>query len=122
MKRWLFYIMIPVMLLQSNASLFIITSFYYNHNYIQKYLCIQRDIANNSCQGQCYLMQKVQQQQEQEQESLKVNLQEAFMFQNRSFDFKRPTTVTRDLAAYSLYRSKLHPQELNNTNFRPPIV
>ncbi|QBR13045.1 hypothetical protein [Sphingobacterium sp. CZ-2] len=122
MKKWLIYLLIPVMLLQSNSTLLICTSFYYNQNYIEKYLCIQRNMENNNCHGQCYLAKKLKAQQEHEQENFKVNLQESISMFELVFSLQRPISAEIDEQPYNLFASNLHPKLLVGGLFRPPLV
>ena len=121
MKTWLLYMLIPIMLLQCNMTLIICTSFYYNQNYIEKYLCVQRSMENNTCHGTCYLMQKLKNQQEKEQQNFKVNLQEGMVVIQHLFSFKLLTINTPNFTDYSLYSSKLPPREYTYLLDRPPL-
>lgn len=122
MNRFLLYIMIPIMLLQSNMTLLISASFYYNQNYIEKYLCIQRNMENNSCHGQCYLMQKLKDQQEKEQQNFKVHFHEASTVDAVEFCFENPQTTILLPHDYPLYQSSLNPKDHIGTLFHPPLV
>lgn len=122
MKKWILYLLIPVMLLQSNTTFLICTSFYYNQNYIEKYLCVQRSMANNNCHGQCYLAKKLKAQQEHEQENFKVNLQESSPIESYRFCFDRPLSTEFPKTDYSLYNSNLFPKDEIGALFRPPLV
>lgn len=122
MKTLLLYLLIPIMLLQSNMTLLISASFYYNQNYIEKYLCIQRDMENNSCHGQCYLAKKLKAQQEQEQQSFKMNLHEACALQIFTFSFQLPTYGELSSADYALFKSRLNPKDFPIGLLRPPLV
>lgn len=122
MKTWLLYLLIPVMLIQSNATLMICTSFYYNQNYIEKYLCVQRQMANNNCHGQCYLAKKLKAQQEHEQENFKVNFQECSFISQMEFDLTCPISTEVPTIPYNLFSSKLNPKDLIGSLFHPPLV
>ena len=113
--------MIPIMLLQSNMTLLICTSFYYNQNYIEKYLCVQRSMKNNSCHGQCYLMKKIKAQQENEQENFKVHFHEALAIDPAPVQSLLPITVSLKKEIYNLYTSNLYPQDYLFQVFQPPI-
>ena len=121
MKSVLLYLLIPIMLLQSNMTLLICTSFYYNQNYIEKYYCVQRSMLNNSCHGQCYLMKKLKSQQEREQENFKVHFHEADIKLPVYYEIKNPNLGNTITVVYSLYKSTLHPILFNNNIFHPPI-
>lgn len=115
------YMLIPIMLFQSNMALIISVSFYHNQTFIAKYLCVQRSINNNSCQGQCYLMRKIQAQQEQEQANFKVNLQEALLIQAQQNTLASPILPALQKADYLPFRNKLFPKEPIQSLFRPPL-
>lgn len=110
------------MLVQSNMTLLICSSFYYNQEFIAKNLCEQRLVANNSCHGQCVLMKKIRAAKEKEQDSQKVNLQEAFVFEQQQQDLQRPLATTDILLNYALFRSNLFPRQVFNNLFRPPLA
>ena len=122
MKRLLLYLMIPIMLLQSNMTLLISASFYYNQNYIEKYLCIQRNMENNSCHGQCYLAKKLKAQQEQEQQNFKLNFHEAFTQQDFVFSFQSPVYPKLIQLDYALFQSNMNPKDISTNLLRPPLV
>ncbi|MVZ65063.1 hypothetical protein GQF61_04310 [Sphingobacterium sp. DK4209] len=103
-------------------TLLISASFYYNQNYIEKYLCIQRDMENNSCHGQCYLAKKLKAQQEQEQQNFKMNLHEACTLQIFSFSFKSPTYSELNSSDYAIFKSNLNPKDISIGLLRPPLV
>lgn len=120
MKRWLIYILLPIMLLQSNMTLVICTSFYYNQNFIEKYLCVQRNMQNNTCHGQCYLMKKLKNQQEKEQKNFKINLHESFIISAEYFCFDITETlfITKK---YNLYSDPFQPKDFIQSVDRPPL-
>lgn len=109
------------MLLQCNMTLVICTSFYYNQNFIEKYLCVQRSIENNTCHGQCYLMKKLKIQQEKEQQNFKINLQESIAVNPTVLSFNSSPLAGVIEITYSLYTSKLNPREFIYSVDRPPL-
>ena len=110
------------MLLQCNMTLVICTSFYYNQNYIEKYLCVQRNMENNKCQGQCFLMKKLKNQQENEQQNFKVNFQESLAVNPNLFssDIYLSTPILKKV--YGLFTSNLNPRDFIYTLDRPPLI
>lgn len=122
MKLWLTYLLIPVMLIQCNMTLVICTSFYYNQKYIEKYLCVQRSMKNNTCHGQCYLMKKLKKQQDNEQRNFKVNFQEGATVTPMLYSFEITTAKSSSIKVYSLYRSKLLPKDYSYSIDRPPLL
>jgi len=110
------------MLLQSNMTIVICTSFYYNQNYIEKYLCIQRDMKNNNCHGQCYLMKKIKEKQENEQKNFKVHFHEATIVTAYSTDLAPVKPITISKTTYPIYQVDLRNDKYINAIFRPPIL
>ncbi len=110
------------MLFQSNMTLIITTSFYYNQNYIEKYLCIQRNMQNNMCHGHCYLAKKLRQQQEKEQEAIKLNFHESFQININFIEFNIPEAPIYSNQIFNLFRSNLFSQEIIEKLYRPPVV
>ncbi|MCA5003659.1 hypothetical protein [Sphingobacterium bovistauri] len=102
-------------------TLVISTSFYYNQNYIEKYLCVQRSMQNNTCHGQCYLMQKLKKQQEKEQQSFKINFQEGIAVQHQLFSFDINLAVQKSTPQYNLYSTNLNPRDYSFNLYHPPV-
>jgi len=121
MKTWLLYILIPIMLIQCNMTLVICTSFYYNQNYIEKYLCVQRSIENNTCQGQCFLMKKLKNQQEKEQQNFKINLQESLAVNPHLFSSETLISTPIVKSVYGIFSSKMNPRDFIYALDRPPL-
>lgn len=122
MNKIILYFLIPIMLLQSNMTLLITTSFYYNQNYIEKYLCVQRKMEHNNCHGQCYLAKKLKQQQEKEQQSFKVNLHEAVNSAIVIFNFLRPWAIIVYQIEFNLFEPNFYQLKFANKVFRPPLA
>lgn len=114
--------MIPIMLLQTNMTIVICTSFYYNQNYIEKYLCIQRDMKVNNCHGQCYLMKKLKDKQENEQKNFKVIFHEATVTLADIIELPSVITIPLDRLSFSDYKSEMNPSDFNKSIFRPPVL
>lgn len=51
---------------QSLGTLKVYLAFELNHDYIAEALCIQKDVENNDCQGNCYLMKSLDENKERE--------------------------------------------------------
>lgn len=114
--------MIPIMLLQSNMTIVIVTSFYYNQNFIEKYLCVQRNMQNNTCHGQCYLMKKIKDKQENEQQNFKVNFHEANIVNAFSIEIPTIAIIPFDKITYPAYQTDMVPSDYYASVFRPPVV
>lgn len=109
------------MLLQCNMTLVICTSFYYNQNFIEKYICVQRASKNNTCHGQCFLMKKLKNQQEKEQQNFKVHFHEALAVNPIISFIDQPIINEIQTDTFGLYKSNLVPKEYINSIFRPPL-
>lgn len=57
------------MLLQQFSKLFVMAGFELKRDYIARNLCVKRNIANNTCKGNCHLKKKLAEEQEKQQES-----------------------------------------------------
>lgn len=79
-------------------------------------------MENNTCHGQCYLMQKLKNQQEKEQQSFKVNFQEGLAVVYTMFSFDLPMYNNQDGIVYNLFSSNLFPREYIFLLDRPPLI
>lgn len=81
MKSLVVTLLIPVVLLQSCAGLFMMTAFYANRSFIAKNLCENRNNELASvCGGQCVLMKKLKKQQDNENKHPELKLKELQLF------------------------------------------
>ena len=84
---------------------------------------MQRSMENNTCHGQCYLMQKLKTQQENEQQNFKINFQEGLAVDHHLFSFEwfifNPIS---EVAEYSMYTSTLNPRDYIYSLDRPPVL
>lgn len=77
MKRFAIILLIPIVLLQTCAGLFIMTAFYANQAYIAKNLCINRNTKMAPlCSGRCILVKELKKEQEQEKKSPETKIKD----------------------------------------------
>lgn len=55
MKKFFIILLSSILLLPSFGAFFVLAKFKINQDEISKTICIQRKVANNSCQGHCAL-------------------------------------------------------------------
>lgn len=67
MKSFLSISIAILIVFQSFGRFWIVMCFEYNQEYIAQNLCIQKEILNNSCQGHCQLIQKLNEAEQNEQ-------------------------------------------------------
>lgn len=112
------------MLSQGFFSLWTIAGFYANQTFIAENLCVQKDIEENDCQGQCMLMDKLDKAQENEEKNVSHLVKEIHLFV-QNFDLPQIKEV-RDIAELSstviFYYRTTHSKDFSDTVFRPPIV
>lgn len=61
--------MIAGLLLQQYSKLFVMAGFELKRDEIAKTICVKRNVANNTCKGNCHLKKKLAEEQEKQQES-----------------------------------------------------
>ncbi len=122
-KRIVFILLIPIVLLQSFATLWISVGFYANRDLIAKTRCENRFTLNNSCLGQCVLMKKLKEQEEKERQQPDIKFKEALLFNQHLgvVNLLRPSTDRRT-EPQSLYRESLHVHTFFASIFRPPAA
>jgi hypothetical protein len=85
-------------------------------------LCVQRDMENNTCQGQCFLMKKLKNQQEKEQQNFKINFQESLAVNPHLFLSDIVVSVPIQKKVYGSFTSNLNPRDFIYTLDRPPLL
>lgn len=69
-----------VLIISSMSSSLVHLSFAINQGYIAKKLCVDRDVDDSSCNGKCYLKQKINKEEEKKEDPVKN-------MNNREFNF-----------------------------------
>ncbi|MGK9123835.1 hypothetical protein M1D52_06930 [Olivibacter sp. SA151] len=123
LKRLAIIFLIPIVLLQSCAGLFIMTAFYANRSYIANNLCENRNTAMApSCAGTCLLMKKLKKERERENKNPELKLKD-FQVLTAPIDFrtvKHPvTTVKKETFIYG--GNLLYQPPVLGSIFHPPL-
>ena len=103
--KYLFVILVGVgIFLQSFSKMIILVNFQINKDYISKNLCVQKEVKNNCCKGNCHLKKQLQEEEKKEQSpasSLKdVKEFQMFCQNNSSFQFQSSLLLERDFTPF----------------------
>ncbi len=122
-RRAFTYLLVPILLLQSSAGLFIMTAFYANRSYIAQNLCENR--SNEfaaSCAGQCVLMKKLKKQQEKEQKLPDLKVKEVQLIGQQISNLSiLPEFIMELPRPVSLYREEAAQDPDLTPIFHPPL-
>lgn len=123
MKRYLLVFLSSLMLCQGSAALWISAAFFANQNYIAKTSCRLKEQENNSCQGKCVLMQKLQEQEEKKQQQSKFEFKSILLFLNgKSAVPELSNQISLLNRALKIPSSEDYPWKgFSSRIFRPPI-
>ncbi len=111
-----------IMLFQGTALVWITATFYANREYIAKNECVYRAIPENSCQGQCVLMKKLQEEQDSKQGQVEVEIKPVQLFYQLSEVFQpRISDMTQHYLTFIPYRIHFYTASHTGSVFRPPI-
>lgn len=80
MKRAFVLFFLMAFVFQSTSSLWVITSFYIQREYISQNLCVNRFEAISVCKGQCFLTKQINENQCKEQSKSVIKQQEVQLF------------------------------------------
>lgn len=123
MRAFFVILLIPALLLQSCAGLFIMTAFYANRSYIAQKLCENRNNERASlCGGQCVLMKKLKKQQEKEDQSPELKFKDMQLL--GQFEpilyFTFPTEKALSIK-YPVYHELGYHNPVLHSIFHPPL-
>lgn len=93
MKKIITYFLLLLFVFQSTSSLWIVSSFYINRNYIAKELCINRFDTVPVCKGVCYLEKKIAESDKKEQKTHSVKEKEIQLFLSPAIAFAYQLTA-----------------------------
>lgn len=126
MKQKLFILLvIPLLLMQSVAGLFVWTAFQANRDFIAKTQCENRfNAMASSCHGQCVLMKKMKEIRDKEAKNPDLKYQEfaaiSYMLEIMKVDFWNPVIVIRKAVIPEW--SNFYQFSFTNSLLRPPLV
>jgi len=123
MKRLAIILLVPIMLLQSCAGLFMMTVFYANRDYIAKNLCDYRNRPVSTCGGSCVLTESLKKEQEREEKQPELKFKEIQLLLNHTISAltKTPVMVTIQ-HSYATYVKPIYTIQFTSTIFHPPLA
>jgi hypothetical protein len=110
-------------LLPSFGNIIVYAKFKINQDEISKTICIQRKIANNTCNGRCELRKSLKKFDDNERKmdnSLKEKLELVYIQNNVETTFSTAKNIENRLALFSHFTKK--PISVSMATFRPPLV
>jgi hypothetical protein len=112
-----------LLLLPSFSNVIIYLNFKANQDKIAKTLCIQKEMKNNQCNGNCYLSKQLKKEAEKEkQESSNLREKQELVYTQTllSYNFSCNTTIQKAKIRISTYCEK--PKSIAFSIFHPPLV
>ncbi|PWA10779.1 hypothetical protein DB891_02825 [Flavobacterium laiguense] len=111
------------MLLPSFSNVIVYLNFKANQDEIAKTLCIQKEMKNNKCNGNCYLSKQLKKEAEKEkQESSNLREKQELVYTQTllTYNFSSNTIIEKTRIRISMYREK--PKSIAFSIFHPPLV
>ena len=112
-----------LLLLPSFSNVIIYLNFKANQDKIAKTLCIQKEMKNNKCNGNCYLSKQLKKEAEKEkQESSNLKEKQELVYTQTLFtyNFSFNTIIEKTRIRISTYCEK--PKSIAFSIFHPPLV
>ncbi|MFI0492069.1 hypothetical protein [Flavobacterium sp.] len=112
-----------IILLPSFGNMAVYVSFKINQVEIAKTICIQRKVANNTCNGHCELRKSLKKFEDNERKmdnNLKEKSDLVYIQNNIETTIATPKKIENRLTLFS--HSTKKPISVSNTTFRPPLV
>jgi hypothetical protein len=110
-------------LLPSFGNIIIYTKFKINQDEIAKTICVQRKVANNTCNGRCELRKTLKKFDENERKmdnNLKEKLELVYIQNNVESTISIVKNIENRLTLFSYFAKK--PISVSMATFRPPLV
>lgn len=122
MKKSILFILLLSFLYQSTSSIWIITSFYINQDYIAKNICINRFDAIPVCNGKCFLEKELSADAEKEQQIPNIKNKEVHPLFFQVINYKPVTAYNQAFTQidYPEYIPNFILSKLVFPVFRPP--
>ena len=98
-------------------------SFKINQDEISKTICVQRKVANNTCNGRCELRKSLKKFEDNERKmdnNLKEKYDLVYIQNNIETNIAPPKIIENRVNLFSNFTKK--PISVSNTTFRPPLV
>ena len=110
-------------MLPSFGNIVVYVTFKINQDEIAKTICVQRKVANNTCNGRCELRKSLKKFEDNERK-MDTNLKEksdlVYIPNNIETTIPNPKKIENRLTLFS--HSTKKPISVSNTTFRPPLV
>jgi hypothetical protein len=122
MKNVLLYLIVIAVFAQAFRHASIYLSFKLNQDYISKYLCVNRELPERGCNGECVLMQKLKKAAKEEQKAPVFQKQQEMIW-FFSLPAPLPAVEKRHEAfkAPQWHVQRMHDSQWKEALFRPPI-
>lgn len=122
MKKSILFILLLSFLYQSTSSIWIITSFYINQDYIAKNICVNRFDAIPVCNGKCFLEKELSTDAEKEQQIPNIKNKEVHPLFLQVVNYKPVTAYIQTFTQidYPEYTSNFILSKLVFSVFQPP--
>jgi hypothetical protein len=112
-----------LLLLPSFSNVFVYIEFKVNQEEIAKTLCIQKEMKDNKCNGNCYLSKQLKKEAEKEnQESSNLREKQELVYTQTilTYTFTSNTVIEKTRIMVSQYCAK--PKSVAFSIFHPPLV
>lgn len=122
MKKSILFILLLSFLYQNTSSIWIITSFYINQDYIAKNVCINRFDAIPVCNGKCFLKEELSADAEKEQQIPNIKNKEVQPLFHETVNYNPVTTYIQTITQidYPEYTPNFILSKLVFPVFQPP--
>jgi hypothetical protein len=125
MRKYLTIVMLSILLAPFMARMFYTTFFYFNQSSIARELCVNRNVANNTCQGTCFLKKKLKQldhsNTSSEQSKSMEKMEEKVLFTDYLFTSYKFTKASSTEVIFQEYSSPFISSIVLNDIFHPPL-
>jgi len=121
LQKALAILLIVTLQFQPMINGFVFIDFLYNQEYIQEFLCINREKPKLSCNGKCYLMQQLEETKNEQEKEFPQILQTKLDFIINDFreNFTKTIFVLKRKVLPSLCQNKLEQVYIHDI-FHPP--
>ncbi|QHC86199.1 hypothetical protein AS589_16080 [Empedobacter brevis] len=120
MRKSILFILLLSFLYQNTSSIWIITSFYINQDYIAKNICVNRFDLIPVCNGKCYLQKELSADSEKEKQIPNIKVQEVQpLFCQIIYQYTLETLTVVHLI-YPEYSSEFLVSNMISSVFQPP--
>jgi hypothetical protein len=121
LKQFFIILLSSILLLPSFGNMFVYVKFKINQDKIAKTICIQRKIANNSCNGNCELKKSLKQLDDNEKQ-MQNNLREKLelIYIQNTLETNFPIVAPSFSTQKNYFTFDKKPISVVLSNFRPP--